>query len=414
MGNALEKSLGYARDDDPKPPKVPLDPRWEQAWLKVVVPGCKAHRFRGCKDHPRIDRELDYSLDYFLVGLMLDRWPKPLPPSWIKALDALDTTAATVATAATALDATAALDAIVAKQKSLRASHAKPTQARKPSAFQKKIMDAYYEKRPSKAWLRANTAYIESLSEQDKNFLKAWGMTFFRFVNGKALTPGTLSIHASTLLSFITQVRAMNKNGKMMKRLQDYMENHTLWEEQAKTYKALWESYGSDKPLDFETAQTKHFDDAKALSDWVNSHAKALREVMMNRMKVLTAKAPALDREIIVYRGISKARAKDSNMRSFSLDYSVARGFGSSFGMTGTALPYLLRLTLPKGSKMLFVPSTAPVADEMEAIIDMGRINPKSWTQKWPIYLPSSFQRCAASLEPKPSRVIVFQGATLK
>ena len=68
---------------------MPFNPKWEQEWLKVVVPGCKASRFRGSADHPRLDREADYSLEYFLIGLMLDRWPKPLPESWIKTLDKL-------------------------------------------------------------------------------------------------------------------------------------------------------------------------------------------------------------------------------------------------------------------------------------------------------------------------------------
>lgn len=400
MGNLLKKSLGYQEKERPSSmrnlPKVAFNPRWEKEWLKVVVPGCKASRFRGSPDHPRIDRDLDYALDYFLVGVMLDRWPKPLPPSWAKKLETIMESKKDEKPKLSTME-----------------ERAKPTLARTPDSFEKKIMDAYYEKRPSKTWLKSNVAYIDTFSKTDKDFLKAWGVTFFQFVNGKPLFPGSLSDHERILAYFINQIGPMKKNEEMMKRLESFQKDDKMWESSSQTYKVIWESFGSDEPFNFEKAKHKHLEDGKALCDWINSHATLLRQEMKKRLVFLTAKAPPLDKTIIVYRGIKQARTKDSNMRSFSLDYSVARMFGSGFGSSDKDLPSLLRLTLPKGSKMLFIPSTAPVADEMEAIIDMGAVNPKSWTQKWPIYLPPSFGRCRA-LNPTPSSVIVFQGARLQ
>lgn len=399
MGNLIQKSLGYQEEKQHSYlrniPKVAFNPKWEKEWLKVVVPGCKASRFRGSPDHPRIDRDLDYALDYFLVGVMLDRWPKPLPLSWVKRLETLMESKKDDKPKLLTMEERAEL-----------------TLARTPDSFEKKIMDAYYEKRPSKAWLKANVAYIDSLSKADKDFLKAWGMTFFNFVNGKPLSPDSLSVHEKTLLFFIKQIGPMKKNNEMVKRFESFQKDQKIWENSDQTYKVVWQSFGSDEPFNFEETKRKHLENRKALCDWINSHAKLLRQAMKKRMIFLTAKAPPLDKTIIVYRGLKQARTMDSNMRSFSLDYSVARGFGSGFGSSAKDLPSLLRLTLPKGSKMLFIPSTAPLADEMEAIIDMGAVNPKSWTQKWPIYLPSSFGRCR-EINPTPSSVIVFQGARL-
>lgn len=376
MGNALEKAMGYQKETPSymrQLPKVPFNPKWKDEWLKVVVPGCKASRFAGLAHHPRIDREMDYSLEYFLIGLMLDRWPKPLPLLWTKRLDKI-------------IDEKEKTDKPLVKSQSKTKikNEIKDEGARKPTEFEKGIMDAYYDKRPSKAWLKATSLYLHSLSKDDTDFLKAWAAHFYHFVTGKPLNQGWLTANASTLLYFVKQLPSMKKNEAMMKRFETFMEKLDTLKEGAKTYKKMWESYETDRPFDYDTELAKHKDNSKALVDWINTHAKALRQKMKERMKALTAKAPPLDREIIVYRGISQAKTKDSNMRSFSLDFSVARGFGSTFSANEKNLAYLLRLTLPKGSRILFIPTTAPTADEMEAIIDMEQINPSHGLKNGP------------------------------
>ena len=73
-------------------------------------------------------------------------------------------------------------------------------------------MDAYYEKRPSKAWLKANVAYIDSCSKEDKDFLVGWGLNFYIFVNGTPLRRTYLAVYASILLHFVNQVPSMKKD----------------------------------------------------------------------------------------------------------------------------------------------------------------------------------------------------------
>jgi hypothetical protein len=369
---------------------VDFEKKWKEEWLRVVVPGCKASRFKGLAEHPRIHLNASYSLDYFLIGLMLDRWPKSLPKSWIKRL------------------AQIRKDPPVPHE----AGQTHP-KLRPPKPYEKKIVDAYYGRRPSKAWLKANTAYIGSLPERDKTFLKAWGMTLFQFVNGQPLRAHCITYSGATLVSFAKEIPLLAANEEMVNLFEAFVQSQqTTFGKNSSIFQMLWES-GED----YTELSVKREAQVEKIVKWLKPKSKLLREAMAGHLRKLTEASPPLDKEIDVYRGIATERRKDIKPRSFSLDYSVAQTFARVWGVNAgkeTILGHLIRLTIPKGGKMLFLPTTVEQSNEMEAIVDMEQIDPRSWGKKWKLYLPSFFARCNAKVEGDNTNVVVFQGAKLK
>ena len=401
------------------------------------MPGC-GKLLAPRKADPRFHLETEYKTDYFLISAALDRWPRLLPPGWAKPEGDLS--------------------------------------ERQRVSRRQQIMDAFYAKRPSKAWLRANVAYLSSQSPSTRYLIEKWTHTFFQFINGSPfpscyLDRTTLEMLVETLQSIAADEgwsakeleigeeelgldeggdeaddKADDKDGEeeiskkassrrppkevkshpkfSLERLRRLLGLIRLYlpllsdttKAQHESYEFLWSEEGDE--FDLEKAQKRFAALKKEIVEAINQDAPSLRRQLKARFVKVMNGAPPLDREIIVYRGIKEVPKKDTNLRSFSIDWAVARQFAQplSFGPDkGKVLGHLYRLTIPKGGKMLFVPTMSAYVEEMEAIVDMAKINQRSWTKKWHIFMPPSFERCSDKDTKKLSfsNVIVFQGATL-
>jgi len=426
MGNSLSDAMGYRIEEVKTGTKLEANPKWSSQWERVVLPGC-GKLLAPRKADPRFHLETEYKTDYFLISAALDRWPRLLPPGWAKPEGDLSE-----------------------RQRVVR---------------RRQIMDAFYAKKPSKAWLRANVAYLASQSSSTRYLIEKWTTTFFEFVNGSAFcSDGYLDRKTAELLVETLEEIAVDE-GWSVKELHLGEEELGLDEGGEKdgeekedkksssrrpprevkshlkfsferirrllgllrlfislvpkgnarheSYEFLW----SEAEDNFDFGKTKErFTKLKGeIGKAINGDAPSLRRQLKARFVKVMHGAPPLDRDIIVYRGIIGAPKKDTNLRSFSIDWAMARSFAQPG--QGNVLGYLYRLTIPKGGKMLFVPtlSSYAYAHEMEAIVDMTKINQRSWTKKWHIFMPPSYERCSAKDTKKLSfsNVIVFQGATL-
>ena len=339
---------------------------------------------------------------YFLTSVALDMWPKTLPEKWTDTIqNILDKYPKASLKKKSKLDNDDDDD-----MKPLFLAE----RAKHDDKIVSEILETYYSKRPSAEWTRKNTLYIQSLSFFEKFIIKEWTFFTYRYINGttkwdkniillnssptfnqlKYYIKHSKKSNAINDVNIYTKVKGFNNeqfekvrgilngvyettNDKSILKILDDITNIVKLSDEfnkMETLEYIW-VHGKrekEKILLAKKMVYMYKEIQKALKVFNNTIKSNLKKIIQK----ITKNAPPLENDIYVYRGINSNNiSRDKKQRSFSIDFQIAVGFTRESSKT----PILIRVLVPKGTRILFIPTLSAFDHEMEVILNTSCIN---------------------------------------
>lgn len=343
----------------PKQIQIAHSAAWFKQWKRVVTPNCGKKIGMRVK-HPVLGMLTEFDRNQIFLGATLDAWPQQL----------------------------------------------------RKNISNTRLINLYFKYRPSKQYLRDSANYIKGLSQTDQNLLNLWAGVLYKFINGKS---GEELIFSRRLIELLNEIS--DPENHLKKTTSEMLTYYPEQESLTKMYdlERIWR----EQPEDFSLVRShKRFAQLnKQLAKELSKQERAIREKFTAMIKRIMLGAPALDKEIYVYRGLhgkfdSTQLSSGNSIRSSSASFNIARRFTNDIFSEEPIDRHLMRIHVPAGAKVLFLTNNA---NELELLVDMEQIDPKSLSKPYRFYLSvSMYADCNdAEMELKEENIVNFRTAEL-